>query len=883
MISKKSLVVAGFLITAMLLGSIMVMAQDVPDDMRVVETYPEGQLLKRTNFEDEAGLPWQTVENPPAQADFSFEDDAYVIEVIDPEGADGERWDLQFRHRELWVESGHTYEVEFTVEASESCSIYPKIGDQADPFEEDWNYQQSYSELQLSAGEKVTVEDTFTADRSAEQIEFAFHLADAPAGTEFKFHEVSIHDSEFEGHPPKLEPKYRDIRVNQLGYFPNREKKATLHTDETSPVEWWLEDQDGYRVAEGETEVFGDDEDSGEYVHIIDFTEVEEVGEDYQLKADTSGYHDDDSMMDSSDNVVSYPFDIADDMYSQMPYDSMKYFYYNRSGIEIEMPYAESEEYERPAGHDPDVMEISTDEEGDWAYDEDFTVDVTGGWYDAGDHGKYVVNGGISVWTLMNLYERTLYNEEETPEFTKDDVLNIPESGNEVPDILDETRWNVETLLKMQVPEDYERAGMAFHKGHDESWTGLAIYPHEAEEEKDRILKPPTTAATLNLAAFAAQASRLWEEYDEDFAQECLETAERAWEAANENPDIYAPFDDDRGGGPYGDDHVEDEFYWAAAELFITTGESEYEDYIKDSEYYLEAPNYLEGGEEDQTVGEFNWGNVHSLGTISLALVPNDLSDSEIEEARQNIAEAADFSIDIQEDQGYGTLIEQSPISITGLDIEGYPWGSNSFVLNSAIVQAYAFDFTNDGKYLNAMSEALDYILGRNPLEYAYVTGYGDNAVENPHHRVYSNQVDSSFPKAPDGIAVGGPNSGLQDPWVASSGWGPGEFAPQKCYMDHIESWSTNECTINWNAPLAWVSSYLNLNGNNAGEEPPPSGEVGDVNSDGNIDSTDVTILQNHLLGDTVANFSEENADVNEDSNIDSLDLSQLTTMILSN
>ncbi|MFW5996340.1 MAG: glycoside hydrolase family 9 protein, partial [Halanaerobiaceae bacterium] len=587
--SKRSYVLAGIFVIAMLFVSALAIAQDVPDDMRVVEEYPEEQLLKKTSFEDGAGLPWQTVENPPAKADFGFEDDAYVIEIEDPVGADEDVWDIQFRHRELWVESGHEYEVEFTVEASEACSIYPKIGDQADPYEEDWNINQSYQDLQLEPNEPTTVSETFTSSRDAEQIEFAFHLAGAPEGTVFKFHEISLKDPEFEGHPPKLKPKYRDIRVNQLGYFPNREKKATLHTDETSPVDWWLEDQDGYTVEEGTTEVFGDDEDSGDHVHIIDFSDVEEEGSDYVLKADTEGAHGDDSMIEDG-AVVSYPFDIADDMYSQMPYDSMKYFYYNRSGIPIEMPYAEDEKYEREAGHDPDKMETSTDEEGDWAYDEDISLDVTGGWYDAGDHGKYVVNGGISVWTLMNAYERMKHNEEST-DFFGDDTLNIPESDDDVPDILNETRWMMEAILKMQVPDGYDREGMAFHKGHDESWTGLATYPHEAEELKDRILKPPTTAATLNLAASAAQASRLWEEYDSEFAEECLEAAETAWEAANENPDIYAPFDDDRGGGPYGDNHVEDEFYWAASELFITTGDAEYEDYIKDSDYYLDVPN----------------------------------------------------------------------------------------------------------------------------------------------------------------------------------------------------------------------------------------------------------------------------------------------------
>ena len=55
----------------------------------------------------------------------------------------------------------------------------------------------------------------------------------------------------------------------------------------------------------------------------------------------------------------------------------------------------------------------------------------------------------------------------------------------------------------------------------------------------------------------------------------------------------------------------------------------------------------------------------------------------------------------------------------------------------------------------------------------------------------------------------GGPNSGMQDPWVQGSGWKKGKIAPQKCYLDHIEAWSVNECTINWNASLAWLTGFI--------------------------------------------------------------------------
>lgn len=846
----------------------------------ILKEYPPGQLLKETNFEEGSGLPWHICETAPAKAEFEVKDGRYYVTIVEKNPHGGERWDLQFRHRELWVESGHTYTLSFTVCASKDCRIYAKVGDQNDPYFEDWNYNQRWDFIQLRANQPVTITDTFTATRTAEVLEFTFHLAEAPVGTVFWFDDLSLYDPQFPGHPPETRPDYREIRVNQLGYYPNRQKLATLHTESRVPVQWWLVDSSGRTVDSGMTKVFGYDEDSGEHVHIIDFSHFTTPGRDYMLFADSEPVY------EGGEPVVdSYPFDIADDIYNDMVYDTLKYFYHSRSGIPIEARYVQRPDLAREAGHPRDIMQTNTEDVGDWRYTESFSLDLTGGWYDAGDHGKYVVNGGITVWTLQNLFERRLYTDDPVSAFG-DNTMNIPESGNGIPDILDEARYHMEVMLKMQVPEGYDRAGMVFHKGHDHKWTGLATTPAMATElvekgEIKRILKPPTTAATLNLAATAAQAYRLWKDYDPAFANKCLAAAERAWQAANENPIIYAPFDDSVGGGPYGDDYVLDEFYWAACELFVATGDAKYRNYLQSSPHYLEVPDYLTQGEENDTIGQFNWGNTAALGTLTLALVPNDLPASEIEKARASIVSAADFTLDIQKSQGYGITIAPCTITIGGLNVRGYPWGSNSFVTNSCIVLAYAYDCTKDTRYLDGVTEAMDYLMGRNPNERVYVTGYGDYPIENPHHRFFSYQVDPSFPKAPPGVTNGGPNSGLQDPWVKGSGWKPGEMPPQKCFMDHIESWSTNECTINWNAPLAWVAAFLVDNGNADGSG--PGIIAGDVNGDGSVNSLDYILVRRYLLG-IINDFPSANgfkaADLNNDGSVNSLDYRLLRDLI---
>jgi len=138
---------------------------------------------------------------------------------------------------------------------------------------------------------------------------------------------------------------------------------------------------------------------------------------------------------------------------------------------------------------------------------------------------------------------------------------------------------------------------------------------------------------------------------------------------------------------------------------------------------------------------------------------------------------------------------------------KGYPWGSNSFVLTNAMMLGLAYDFSKDSKYLNGVAMGMDYVLGRNAIDQSMVTGWGDRPLENPYHRFWCHQANPKYPPPPPGILSGGPNSGFEDPYMASAGLGG--CAPQKCFLDNGEAWSANEVTINWNAPLFWVAAYL--------------------------------------------------------------------------
>lgn len=830
-----------------------------------------GEQLGQTDFEDGVGLPWHVCESAPGEMEFEIDNGVYQITIVNPGGASAggeDRWDCQFRHRGLKIVSGHQYKVTYEITASNSGKFYTKIGN-LDGDVEIWHnmstgegdFGSHWDPMPINANETKKVELTFTASQSLDVAEWAFHLGGDgqytpggcfPAGTVITFDNMSLVDlTSDENDYPEAETWQRaEILTNQVGYFTDRAKKATFLCTDNSEMGFEIKDTSGNSVYSGKSHYFGYDPDSDDTVHVIDFSDFNENGTFY---------------IEADNGAVSREFTIGgSEVYSSMLYDALNYFYQNRSGIDIESQYITSGDADalaRAAGHTNDTAEI----EQTWGYSgSSGTIDATGGWYDAGDHGKYVVNGGFSLWLMQNQYE--IAKKFGFEDVYADGTMSIPENSNGNPDLLDEARWQMEWMLKMIV-DSGEYEGMVYHKVHDEKWTALGIAP--ADDTMKRIVKPPSTAATLNLAAAAAQAARLWEGIDDDFSKQCLEAAEKCYAAAKEHPDMYAPLDESIGGGAYGDDDVTDEFYWAACELYITTGDDSYYDDAKDSQFFLKLPTTLDGGESVGTVGSFDWGHTASLGTMSIVLNPDSFDKSDIDSAISYIVSASEYYIDIEDGQGYGLPYAQSQLSYNDTDT-GYIWGSNSFVTDNSIVMAYAYLLTEDTKYLDGVISGIDYILGRNAVDYSYVTGYGTHAYENPHHRYWSNQIDELFPKAPCGVLSGGPNSGMQDPWVKGSGWKKGEIAPQKCYLDHIEAWSVNECTINWNASLAWIISFVAEE--NGGIEVGSTGASAGVSNDGGEGESNDNSTYDEEKAESNAEENKNNNSDNKNNDKDSED-----------
>jgi endoglucanase len=735
-------------------------------------------LLQTTDFSDGIMLPWMTSFTPPARGDAEIRDGAMCLRV-EEKGA--RRWDAQLRHRGMVIRNGHVYHLGLKVWSSRDTKLTMKLGMSGPPYTD---YATELIKVTpepqvLEFGFQMTEPDDATA-------ELAFHaggqMVTGSEPVEVCFDDVVLSDPLHTPVPRDAPPDPPPLRVNQLGFYPGLQKLAVLVSDATTAQRWQLLNAGGQSVASGETLVSGPDATSGDNVHLIDFSEWTAPGVSYRMQVG---------------DATSDPFMIDATLYKSLARDALRFFYHMRSGIAVEMPYAEKPEWCHPPGHQPDVARCAPDT------DCQYSLDVTGGWYDAGDQGKYVVNGGFSTWLLHNAVERAQVLGGST-KLLADGALHIPESGNGVMDVLDEARWELEFLLKMQIPPGKPLAGMAHHKMHDADWTALATAPHE--DQQPRVLRPPSTAATLNLAAAAAQGARLWLGRDPDFAQRCLAAAESAWNAARKHPHRLAPPSDQLGGGPYDDDFVEDEFYWAAAELYLSTGKAAYQDYLQHSKLDegLASEFVIDG---QAAASAATWQRVDLVGKMSLALAPppsptrpSYVSKKTSERYREQLIRSAELLLVTLAHQGYRFPMRPDAGN-------NYHWGSNADVLGNILILGAAADWVTHERFTNGAVAGMDYLLGRNALGKSYVSGYGARPLENPHHRFWAFQANPAYPKPPPGVASGGPNSDMQDPYIRAAGL---KGCPQqKCYVDHIEAYSVNEVAINWNAALGWAAIWL--------------------------------------------------------------------------
>ncbi len=550
-----------------------------------------------------------------------------------------------------------------------------------------------------------------------------------------------------------------NIRLNQIGFYPNAQKFAVWVGDKQDSF-FILTENKKDTVFSGKFSLQRINNISQKTTQIADFSNYKKTGK-YIVAIPAIG--------------VSYPFEISPNVHREVAKGALKGFYYQRVSIDLPEKYAEK--WHREMGHPDDKILIHASA-ASIQRPEGTLIASPRGWYDAGDYNKYIVNSGITTATLLSLYE-------DYPDFFKAFEVNIPESGNKIPDLLDEVLWNLRWMLTMQDPND----GGVYHKLTNPSFDKM-VMPKNAT--KPRYVIQKNTIATLDFAAVMAQASRIFKTYKKELpslADSCLNASKRAWNWAKENPTIVyrqnemnKAFDPDIVTGGYEDRSDSDEWIWAATELYVTT---------KGDNYYKAVNLYPE-----TAMSLPSWNQVQMLAYYSLIRNEKNLTDlgkKDLSNLKKKLIAFGDQLLLGVDSQAFNTVMGKS-----GKD---YMWGSSSHAANQGIALLQVYRINLDEKYLAAALGNLDYLLGRNATGYSFLTGFGSKQVMFPHHR--PSEADGIVEPVP-GLLSGGPNPGQQD---KCEGY-PTKIADES-FLDATCSYSTNEIAINWNAPMVYLAAAL--------------------------------------------------------------------------
>ena len=468
----------------------------------------------------------------------------------------------------------------------------------------------------------------------------------------------------------------------------------------------------------------------------------------------------------------SSPFDIGTTAMRGLARGAVKAFYHQRAGVPLAPSHAGR--WARAGGH-PDTVVLVHSSAASAGRPAGASISAPRGWYDAGDYNKYVVNSGISTYTLLLLAE-------QFPRYAASLRTNIPESGNALPDVLNEALWNIRWMLAMQDPTD----GGVYHKLTNARFDAF-IAADKAVEPRYVVQK--STAATLDFAAVMAHAALLTRRHQRalpGLTDSLMRAALAAWGWARAHPDslydqtrLNAAYTPQILTGEYGDSHLDDERRWAAAELALAT---------KQDSFLVATPPL-----SADSVTVPSWNSVGTLAIMSLV------------EHRRELAAAVDTTrltaALLALARSLRIAADTSPYGVAMARRGDFEWGSNAVAANQGLVLIQAALLTRDTSYLRAALGNLDYVLGRNATGYSFVTGFGVKTPRAPHHRLSaSDTVDAPVP----GFLVGGPNPGQQDkcPGYPSS-------LPALSYLDAQCSYASNEVAINWNAALAYLAAAI--------------------------------------------------------------------------
>ena len=511
-----------------------------------------------------------------------------------------------------------------------------------------------------------------------------------------------------------------DIAVNQIGYLPNSLKTATLKGSALNQTAKLVNEKTGKSVYEEKIDAGKNNADTGDHEAVFDFTSIKDEGV-YHVEAG---------------DAVSPSFSISKNAYDDALAASVKMLHYQRCGCELTK--SEAGDFAHPACHTSKAVLYE---------DTSKSIDVSGGWHDAGDYGRYSVAGAVTAADLLLAYEN---------------YPDVFDNNKDVPDVLDEAKYELDWLLKMQRSD-----GGVYHKVTCRNFPGEVMPQDETDE---LVVMPVSTTATGDFAGVMAIAARVYEKSDKAYAKKCLDAAKKAASYLDNAPHDSVGYRNpsDVTTGEYEDTCDIDERFWAYAELFKTTGDKSYEQAMVAE---LPTNGYSLGWQAVAGYGAYAY-----LTSKDATLLPDIKTEA--------AATAKDIK-GLAHSNAYGSSI-----------ITNYPWGSNLTI-------------ANNGEYLLMMKDALgeydketvdkqlNYLFGNNATGYCFLTGFGTLYTDHPHHR--PSQV---MGKTVPGMIAGGPNNGLNDPYAANVLRG---VPAAKCYVDNAQSYSTNEIAIYWNSPVIYL------------------------------------------------------------------------------
>lgn len=536
-----------------------------------------------------------------------------------------------------------------------------------------------------------------------------------------------------------------DIKLDQVGYLPDQPKSAFISSPKAMGIFRIRRVSDHKIVFRGKLGAPMNDPDSGDTLREADFSAFQETGAFYITVPGVG---------------ESFPFHVAPDVYADAYYLCMRSYYGQRCGIKVDLG-PRFPQYHHEACHTADgTFHPSSGKSG--------FKPATKGWHDAGDYGKYVVNSGISCGTLLWAYEWY-------PEKIGAIRLDIPESGNGIPDILNEIKWNLDWMLTMQ-----DGDGGVWHKLTTEKFCSF-VAPEKDDGGTRYIIgtgKDPfkSSGATADFAAVMAMAARIYRPFLPEYAKQCGQAAEKAWKWVIVHPNVTFSNPPGVYTGGYGDGDCGDEILWAAAELFRLTDKLEY------SRYFVE--NYKRYPVSDQWPQA--WGSVSNLGLWDYAFSSSEEADAQtMGDIEDQTLKAADSVVEASRKSGYHHSLRAA----------NYIWGSNAVAANFGVMLLAANRLKPDPAYVSTALENLHYLFGRNTFDLCFVTQLGSHSVTHPHHRP---SAALGLPQPWPGLLSGGPNQYPGDAVLRQLPKGP----PARSYVDEQGSYSSNEVAINWNAPL---------------------------------------------------------------------------------